>query len=98
MSWFTTIDHRGKDVDVASIEDMNAVIDGFEARLDQLRLILDGPDREARRRAVDEYKAMTARRGRIEADVDKANARADLDSEDRYHRDLAAAIRERTRS
>lgn len=97
MVWFKSIDHRGEEVEISSVEDMNAIVAAFEARLDQLAVILDGTDREACRRAASEYRAMTARRDRIEADVRKVNAHAELDSEDRYHHDLAQAIRMRTR-
>lgn len=98
MAWFTTIDHRGEAVEIASVEDMNAVVDAFEARLDQLALLLEGVDRDARRRAAAEYTAMAARRDRIEADIRKAEAHGQLASEDRYHSDLAHAIRSRTKS
>lgn len=97
MAWFKTINHRGEEIDIASIDDMNAVVDGFEERLDQLALILDGGDRDACRRAASEFRAMMTRRDRIVADVRKADAHAEIDSEDRYHRDLAKAIRTRTR-
>lgn len=98
MAWFTTIDHRGEAVEVASIEEMNAVVDAYEARLDQLALLLESADRDARRRAAAEYTAIAARRDRIEADVRKAEAHGQLASEDRYHRDLAHAIRSRTKA
>ena len=96
MPWFTTIDHSGNEVEISNIDDMNAVVDAYEARLDQLALILEGPDRDARRRAAAEYDAMIARRDRIAADTLKAAARSNLDGEDRYHRDIAKAIRGRS--
>jgi len=97
MVWFKSVNHSGEEVEIGSIDDMNAIVDGFEARLDQIALALEGTDREARRRAAAEYRDMMARRDRIEADVRKANACAQLVSEDRYHRDLAQAIRTRTK-
>ena len=98
MIWFRTIDHRGQEVEIASVDDMNAVVDAYEARLDQIALLLEANDREMRRRAAAEYRTMTALRDRIEADVLKAEAHAELDGEDRSHRELAHAIRGRTRS
>ncbi len=97
MTWFNTIDHRGQEVEIGSVDDMNAVIDAFEVRLDQLAVLLDGNDRDMRARAAAEYRAMMARRDRIEADAHKAEAQANLDHEDQYHRALAQAIRTRTR-
>ena len=98
MAWFKTIDHRGEEIEISSIDDMNAVVDAYEARLDQIALLLEGADRAARQRAAAEYRAMTSRRDRIEADARKAETHAEHDSEDLYHRDLAKAIRERSRS
>lgn len=98
MIWFKTVDHRGQEVDIASVDDMNAVIVAYEARLDQLLVLLEGSDRDGRRRAATEYRAMTARHDRIAADVLKVKAHAKLESEDRYHRELAEAIRGRTQS
>ncbi len=97
MVWFKTIDHQGQEVEIASIDDMNAVVDAFELRLDHLALLLEGPDRNARVRAATEYRAMVTRRDRIEADARKAEERATRDSDDDYHRALAKAIRTRTR-
>ena len=93
MAWFKTIDHRGEEIQISSIEDMNAVIDAYETRLDQIALLLEGTDRTVRQRAAVEYRAMAGRRDRIEADARKAEGYAAVDSEDRYHRDLAKAIR-----
>ena len=97
MAWFTTVDHGGNEIEISSIDDMNAVVDAYEARLDELALLLEGKDREVRRGAAAEYRAMMAWLDRIEADTRKAEARAELDNADRYHRDLAHAIRTRTR-
>jgi len=98
MAWFTTVDHLGQEVEISGVEDMNAVVEAYETRLDQLGLLLEGADREVRRRAAAEYRAMVARRDRIEADIRKAKAHAELDGEDRYHRDLAQAIRTRAKA
>lgn len=95
MTWFKTIDHRGQEVEIGSVDDMNAVIDAFEARLDQLAVLLGATDRDIRVRAAAEYRTMMARRDRIEADAHKADAQANLESEDQYHRALAQAIRAR---
>ncbi|MES2337659.1 MAG: hypothetical protein V4537_06150 [Pseudomonadota bacterium] len=97
MVWFKTIDHQGQEIEIASIDDMNAVVDAFELRLDHLALLLEGADRNARVRAAAEYRAMVTRRDRIEADARKAEERATRDSDDDYHRALAKAIRTRTR-
>lgn len=96
MTWFKTIDHQGQEVEIASIDDMNAVVDAFELRLDHLALLLEGTDRDARVRAAAEYRSMAIRGDRIEADAQKAEERASRDSEDDYHRALARAIRTRS--
>lgn len=97
MVWFNTVDHHGQEVGIASIDDMNAVVDAYEARLDQLALLLKSSDREARCRAAAEYGDMAKRRERIETDVRKATGHAEIASEDRYHCELAEAIRTRTK-
>lgn len=97
MTWFKTIDHSGQEVDVSSIDDMNAVVDAFEGRLDQIAVVLESNDRDVRVRAVAQYRAVMARRDRIDADARKAEAWATRDNEDQYHRSLAQAIRTRTR-
>ncbi len=93
MSWFRTIDHEGREVEIAGIPDMDAVVAGYNRRLRDIGTLLESPDRETRRRGVEQYHALERRRERIEADVAKANLRAELEAEDRYHRDLAQAIR-----
>ncbi|MBV8849222.1 MAG: hypothetical protein JOZ16_06515 [Methylobacteriaceae bacterium] len=98
MIWLSTIDHRGQEVTIGSVEDMNAVVASFEDRLDEIVAMLESGDRDTRRAGAAVYKELELVRARIAADIKKVEAIANRNAEDIFHRALAKAIRERKTS